>query len=91
MSTSFSVFPRLYPSRKQCNFSKEIPPSGERDGIAIFEQERETSPELDDKAGAELAREINFNEAGIGTFQRLRRAGGVTGHSAQCGSPRGLE
>ena len=61
---------------------------GERDGIAIFEQDRETFPELDDKAGAELAREIDFNEADIVTFQRLRRAGVGTGHGAQCGSPR---
>jgi hypothetical protein len=63
---------------------------GERDGIAIFEQERETFPKLDDMAGAELARELDFNEAGIGTFQRLRSAGVGTGHGAQCGSPRGL-
>ena len=58
--------------------------------LAVY-LERETFPKLDDKAGAELARELDFNEAGIGTFQRLRRAGGVTGHGAQCGSPRGLE
>ena len=56
-----------------------------------LENELSTLTELDDKAGAELARELDFNEAGIGTFQRLRRAGGVTGHGAQCGSPRGLE
>jgi hypothetical protein len=63
---------------------------GEGDGIAVFEQDREPLTELDDKAGAELARELDFDESGIGAFQRLRRAGVGTGHGGQCGRPWGL-
>ena len=36
---------------------------GERDGGLVFEQEREALAELDDEAGPELAREIDFDEA----------------------------
>jgi len=42
--------------------------SGKRNGIAVFEQKRESVTELDDEAGAELAWELDFNEAGGGTF-----------------------
>ncbi len=48
---------------------------GDRDGLAIFEQKRESLGELDDEAWAELAWEIDFDEACVGTFQRLRGAG----------------
>jgi len=41
---------------------------GERDGFAIFKQERKPVAELDDETWAELARELDFNEAGGGTF-----------------------
>jgi hypothetical protein len=58
---------------------------GERDCIAVFEQERETLLELNDKAGAELAWELDFDEAGVSAFQRLRRAGVGTRHGGQCG------
>jgi hypothetical protein len=36
---------------------------GERDGLAIFEQKRETLGELDDEPGPELAWEFDFDEA----------------------------
>jgi len=45
---------------------------GERHGIAVFEQERESVTELDDETGAELPREFDFDEAGVDTFQRPR-------------------
>jgi hypothetical protein len=39
---------------------------GERDGGLVFEKEREAFAELDDEAGLELAREIDFDEANVG-------------------------
>jgi hypothetical protein len=39
---------------------------GERDGGFILKEKAEAFAELDDEAGAELARELDFNEAGIG-------------------------
>jgi hypothetical protein len=54
---------------------------GERDGLAIFEQKRETLGELDDEPGPELAWEFDFDEACFGTVQRLRGAGIETGNS----------
>ncbi len=56
---------------------------GERYCIAVFEQERESITELDDETGAKLARELDFDEAGDGTFQRPRWAGVGTGHGLQ--------
>lgn len=56
---------------------------GERDGITVFEQDREPLPERDDKAGAVQARERDFDEAGAGAFQGLRRTGVGTGHGSQ--------
>jgi hypothetical protein len=53
---------------------------GERYCIAVFEQERESITELDDESGAKQARELDFDEAGDGTFQMPRWAGVGTGH-----------
>ncbi len=39
--------------------------SGERDGGLIFEQKREALAELNDEAGPDLAREIDFDEADV--------------------------
>jgi hypothetical protein len=47
---------------------------GERDGGVVFEQQREAFAELDDEAGPELVREVDFDEADVG-------AGGATGWS----------
>jgi hypothetical protein len=38
----------------------------ERDGGLVFYQEREAFAELDDEAGPELAREIDFDETDVG-------------------------
>ena len=56
---------------------------GERDGIAVFEQDREALTELDDKAGAELARELDFDEAGVGAGQAAGWIGVRFGHPGE--------
>ena len=60
---------------------------GERDGFAIFKQEGKSLAEFNHETGAELARELDFDEAGSGTFQRPRWAGNGIGHGGQCGRP----
>ena len=60
---------------------------GERDGIAIFEQERESLGELDDQARSELARELDFDKTCVGTLQRLRGAGIGNGHGRESNRP----
>ncbi len=56
---------------------------GERDGIAVFEQDRETLTELDDKAWAELTRELDFDEAGVGAGRAAGWIGVRFGHPGQ--------
>ena len=53
---------------------------GERDGGIILKEKAESFAELDDKAGAELARELDFNEAGIGAGQAAGWIGVWFGH-----------
>ena len=60
---------------------------GERDGFAIFKQEGKSLAEFNHETGAELTRELDFDEAGGGTFQRLRGAWVGIGHGGQCGRP----
>lgn len=56
---------------------------GERDGGIILKEKAESFAELDDKAGAELARELDFNEAGIGTGKAAGWIGVRFGHPGQ--------
>jgi hypothetical protein len=56
---------------------------GKRDGIAVCEEEREAFAELDDKAGAELARELDFDESGIGASQVAGWIGVRFGHPGE--------
>ena len=39
---------------------------GKRDGGLVLEQQREAFAELDDEAGPELTREVDFDEADVG-------------------------
>jgi hypothetical protein len=56
---------------------------GERDGGIILKKKAEAFAELDDKAGAELARELDFNEAGIGAGQAAGWFGVWFGHPGE--------
>ena len=47
----------------------KVPPTARlssRDGGLVFEQQREAFAELDDEAGPELTREVDFDEADVG-------------------------
>jgi hypothetical protein len=56
---------------------------GERDGGLVFEQERETFAELDDEAGPELAREIDFDEADVGASEATGWSRAWFGHPGE--------
>jgi hypothetical protein len=56
---------------------------GERDGGFILKEKAEAFAELDDEAGAELARELDFNEAGIGAGRAAGWIGVRFGHPGE--------
>jgi hypothetical protein len=56
---------------------------GERDGGIVLKEQAEAFAELDDEAGTELARELDFNEAGIGAGQAAGWIGAWFGHPGE--------
>ena len=56
---------------------------GQRDGGLVFEQEREALAELDDEAGPELAREIDFDEADVGAGEAAGWSRAWFGHPGE--------
>jgi hypothetical protein len=49
----------------------------------FFEKEREAFAKLDDEAGLELAREIDFDEANVGASEAVRWCGACFGHPSE--------
>lgn len=56
---------------------------GKRNGSLVLKEQAETFAELNDKAGAELARELDFNEAGISAGQSAGWIGVWFGHPGE--------
>lgn len=56
---------------------------GERDGGIILKEKAEAFAELDNEAGPELARELDFDEAGIGAGQAAGWIGAWFGHPGE--------
>ncbi|HEX7261245.1 MAG TPA: hypothetical protein VF258_05475 [Luteolibacter sp.] len=56
---------------------------GERDRGLVFQQKREAFAELDDKAGLELARKIDLDEADVGAGQVTSVGGTGFGHARE--------
>jgi hypothetical protein len=56
---------------------------GERDGGAVLQQKREAVAELDDEAGPELAREVDFDETDVGAAEATGWCGSGFGHPGE--------
>ena len=69
------------PTISLVNFTSDEP-GGERDSGIILKKKAEAFAELDDEAGAELAREIDFGGAGAVAGQAAGWIGAWFGHPA---------
>jgi hypothetical protein len=49
----------------------------------VFEEAREAFAELDDEAGSELAREVDFDEADVGAGEAARWSRAWFGHPGE--------